>query len=87
MQAWSDGRRNKRKGCQRQVGSLVRFIKGKNVSVEVKRGLTNTILLPTLSYLRGASGMTGREGESNERLYERCDLEPCANENQWTVVE
>ena len=44
MQTWRDGRRNKRKGCQRQVGSLVRFIKGKNVSVEVKRGLTNTKL-------------------------------------------
>ncbi len=32
------------------VGSLTGVMKGRNVSMEVKRGLRNSILLPTLTY-------------------------------------
>ncbi len=32
------------------IGSLARVMKGRNVSMEVKRGLKNSILLPTLTY-------------------------------------
>ncbi len=32
------------------IGTLARVMKGRNVSMEVKRGLRNTILLPTLMY-------------------------------------
>ena len=31
-------------------------------------------------YLRGAYGMTGWEGESNESMFEICRMGPCANE-------
>ena len=32
------------------IGSLARIMRGKNVSMEIKRGLRNSILLPTLMY-------------------------------------
>ncbi len=32
------------------VGSLAGVMKGRNVSMDVKRGLKNNILLPTLTY-------------------------------------
>ena len=32
------------------IRSLARIMRGKNVSMEVKRGLRNSILLPTLTY-------------------------------------
>ncbi len=32
------------------IGSLARVMKGKNVSMEVKKGLRNSILLPGLTY-------------------------------------
>ncbi len=32
------------------VGSLTRVMKGRNVSMNVKRGLRNSILLPTLTH-------------------------------------
>ncbi len=32
------------------IGSLAKVMKGRNVSMEVKRGLRNGILLPTLTY-------------------------------------
>ena len=32
------------------IGSLAWFMKGRNVSMEVKKGLRNSILLPTLTY-------------------------------------
>ena len=32
------------------IGSLTRIMKGRNVSMEVKRGMRNSILLPTLTY-------------------------------------
>ena len=52
MQTWRDGRRNKREGCERQcvIGSLERVMIGRNVIMEVKRGLRNSILVPTLMY-------------------------------------
>ena len=41
-----------REGYERQgvVGSLARIMRGRNVSMEVKRGLRNNILLLTLTY-------------------------------------
>ena len=32
------------------TGSLTRVIRGRNVSMEVKRGLRNTIILPTVTH-------------------------------------
>ena len=32
------------------TGSLANIMRGRNVSMEVKRGLRNSILLPTLTY-------------------------------------
>ena len=32
------------------VGSLERIMKGKRVSMEIKRNLRNTVILPTLTY-------------------------------------
>ena len=32
------------------IGSLVRVMGGRNMSMEVKRGLRNSILLPTLTH-------------------------------------
>ncbi len=74
------------------VGALERIMKGRSVSTEVKRGIRNSIILPTLShasetwawnaaqqsriravemsYIRGACGVSGWDGESNESVYE-----------------
>ncbi len=38
------------KGRRSVVGSLVGAMRGRNVSMDVKRGLRNSILLPTLTY-------------------------------------
>ncbi len=35
---------------RRAIGSLARVMKGRSVSMEVKRGLRNSILLPILTY-------------------------------------
>ncbi len=66
-----DGEIRKRTVKSRSViASLAMVMKERNVSMEVKRGLRNSILLPTLtygsetwtwnrvSYLRGACGVT-----------------------------
>ena len=34
------------------MGLFVKLMKGKNVSIEVKRGLRNSILLPMFMYIR-----------------------------------
>ena len=39
-----------------------------------------------MSYLRGASGVTRWESESNESVYERNDTGPCANGVKCGVV-
>ena len=79
------------------IGSLSRIMRGRNVSVSVKKGLRDSIVLPTLtygcetwtwnemhqariravemSYLRGASGRTWQDMESNENVYERFGME------------
>ena len=45
MQTWKGGRRNRRESCEMQVsGSLARIIRGKNMSMAVKRGLRNNML-------------------------------------------
>ena len=50
MLTWRDGLRNKRAVKGRCViGSLARVMR-RNVSMEVKRGLRNSIVLPTLMY-------------------------------------
>ena len=52
MQTWRDGRRNIKKTAVKGrcvIGSIVRIMIGKNVSMEIKRGLRNNILLPTLT--------------------------------------
>ncbi len=36
--------------CRNVIGYLARVMKGRSVSMEVKRGLRNGILLPTLTY-------------------------------------
>ncbi len=51
MQTWGDEWRNKKERAVKGrsvIGSLARVMKGKNVSMEVKRGLGNSILLSTL---------------------------------------
>ncbi len=65
------GRRNKRAVKGRSViGSLARVMKGRNVSMEVKRGLRNSILLQTLIY--GSEMCSGNElperGMSSDNL-------------------
>ena len=40
-----------------------------------------------ISYLRGVYGLTRWEGESNESVYEKCDMGPCANGVKCGVVE
>ena len=40
-----------------------------------------------MSYLRGACGVTRWDGESNERVYERCGMESRANGVNCGVVE
>ncbi len=75
------------------VDALERVTKGRSVSMEVKKGIRNSIILPTLpyasetwtwnaaqqlkiyavemSYIRGACGVSGWDGESNESVYEQ----------------
>ncbi len=43
------------------VGSLAGVMKGRNVSMDVKRGLRNSILLPTLTY--GSENWTWNEAQ------------------------
>ncbi len=91
------------------IGSLGRAMKGRNVSMEVKKGLRNSVLLLTLtyrsetwtwnraqqsrvnavemSYLRGACGVTRRDGQSNESVYERCGMGSQVNGVNCEVVE
>ena len=40
-----------------------------------------------MSYPRGVCGVTRRENESNESVYERCGMGPCANGVKCDVVE
>ena len=68
---------------------------------ERERGLRNSILMTTLNYgsqtwtpqctcLRKKErecGVTRWEGESNESVYERCDMGPCANGVKFCVME
>ncbi len=45
------------------VGSLTGVMKGRNVSMDVKRGLRNSILLPTLTY--GSENWTWNEAQQS----------------------
>ena len=74
--------------------------------MKVKRGLRNSILLPTLTYgsetliwnriqqtrvygveMSCLRGTEGQKDESNESVYERCDMGPCVNGVKCDVVE
>ena len=69
VQTCRNGRENKREDCERQVChrmSLARIIRGRNVSMEVERGLRNSILLPTLTY--GSETWTWN-GTQQSRVY------------------
>ena len=46
------------------IGLLVRVMRGKSVSMEVKRGLRNSILLPTLTY--GSETWTWNRAQQSE---------------------
>ena len=51
METWRDGRITKRAVKGRCViGLFARVIRGRNVSIEVKRGLRSCILLPRFTY-------------------------------------
>ena len=84
------------------IASLARIKGGRNVSMEIKRRLRNSILLPTvtwnrvqqsrahsvqMSLLRGACSVTRWESESIESMYKRCSMEPCANGVKCDVGE
>ncbi len=77
------------------IGSLARVMRGRNVYMEVRRGLRNSILLPSLtyrsemqprvraveiSYLRGACGVARWDGESNESVCERFGMASHVND-------
>lgn len=49
-QTYRNGRRNKRESCRSVTGSHAIVMKWSSVSMKVKRGLGNRILLPTLTH-------------------------------------
>ncbi len=91
------------------VGLLTGVMKGRNVSMDMKRGLRNSIVLPTLtygsknwtwnraqqlrvhavkmSYLRGACGVSRRDGLRNESVNERCVMRGCGSGVVFGAVE
>ncbi len=94
----------------RQVmGALERVMKGRNVSMAVKKGIRNSVIIPMLSntsetwtwnatqqsriraveisYLRGASGLSRWDRESNEDTYGRFGMSEAAVGVECGVVE
>ena len=83
------------------IGSLTRIMRGRNVSMEIKRGIRNNILLPTLKY--GSETWTWNRAQQSRvcgveinylrggvramKVYKRCDMEPCTNGVKCGVVE
>ncbi len=91
------------------VGSLGCMMKGRTVSMEVKKGLRDGITVPTIiyanetwvwndrqrsriqavemSYLRSACRVQRMDGESNERVYNRCGMSSKGEGMKCGVVE
>ncbi len=70
---------------RRVVGSLAVVMKGRNVSMDVKRGLRNTILLPTLTY--GSENLTwSRAQQSRVCAVEMGYLRGACEVNRWDGV-
>ncbi len=64
------------------VGSLAGVMKGRNVSMEVKRGLKNSILLPTLIY--GSENWTWNGAQqSRVRALEMSYLRGACGVSRW----
>ncbi len=64
------------------VGSLAGVMKGRNVSMEVRRGLRNSILLPTLTY--GLKNWTWNEAQqSRVRTAEMTYLRGVCGVSRW----
>ncbi len=64
------------------MGSLAGVMKGRNVSMEVKRGLRNSILLPTLIY--GSENWTwNRAQQSSVRAVEMSYLRGACGVIRW----
>ena len=64
------------------IGSLERVMKGRNVSMEIKRGLRNSILLPTLTY--GSETWTWNKGQqSRVRAVEMSYLRGACGATRW----
>ncbi len=67
------------------VGSLAGVMKGRNVSMDVKRGLRNSILLPTLTY--GSENWTwSRAQQSRAHAVEMSYLRVACGVNRWDGV-
>ncbi len=64
------------------IGSLGRVMKGRNVPTEVKRGLRNSVLLPTLTY--GSETWTWNRGQqSRVRAVEMSYLRGACRVARW----
>ncbi len=64
------------------VGSLSGIMKGRNVSMEVKRGLRNSILLPTLTYGLENWTLNGAQ-QSRVRAVEMSYLRGACGASRW----
>ncbi len=70
---------------RRVVGSLAGVMKGINVSMGVKRGLRNSILLPTLTY--ESENLTwSRAQQSKVHAVEMSYLRGACGVNRWDSV-
>ena len=56
-------------------------------NLEWNRAQQSRVHAVEMSYLKGACGVTRRKGESNESMYERCCMGPCAHGVKCGVVE
>ncbi len=64
------------------VGSLAGVMKGRNVSMDVKRGLRNSILLPTITY--GSENWTWNGAQqSSVRAVEMSYLRGACGVRRW----
>ena len=64
------------------VGSLAKIMRDKNVSIEVKKGLRKSILLPTLMY-RSETCTWNRAQQSRVRAVEMSYLREACGMTRW----
>ncbi len=64
------------------IGSQARIMKGRSVSMEVKRGIRNSILLPSLAY-GSETWMWNRAQQSRERAVEMSYLRGACGVTRW----